>query len=114
MLLQSIELTNFRQFQHEKIEFSTDGGTNWRERQRAGVITGTFIDLLPYGNELLAVTTNGIFSSSDSGLNWNQRCRERPTTGRFISLAESGSELLAITSNGLFSSTDRGVNWRKK
>ncbi len=38
------------------IEYSTTNGRSWNTRY-SGSTYGAFIDLLPYGNELLAVTT---------------------------------------------------------
>lgn len=38
------------------IEYSTTNGRSWNKRY-SGSVYGDFIDLLPYGNELLAVTT---------------------------------------------------------
>ena len=37
------------------VEYSTNGGRSWSPRY-SGSSCGTFIDLMAYGNELLAVT----------------------------------------------------------
>lgn len=94
------------------IEFSKDGGRIWQLRY-GGSTAGMFRDLLPYGSEVLAVTSKGLYYSRDRGGLWNVRY-SGSTAGEFISLVDGGRELLANTSRDLFYSTNSGHTWLKK
>lgn len=96
----------------KRIETSKDNGVNWKPRYTS-TSKGEFIDLLPYGNEILAVTSKGIYFSKDGGLNWNIRYTGT-SKGEFYSLQDNGNELLAQTSKGLYYSKDKGINWTKR
>ena len=48
--------------QKNTIEVSTNSGRTWNTRF-SGTNAGKFIDLLAYGNEILACTSKGVFSS---------------------------------------------------
>ena len=58
--------------QKNAIEYSRDGGRNWRSRY-TGSIAGVFVDLLPYGPEILVCTSKGLNYSKDGGHNWKRR-----------------------------------------
>ena len=94
------------------IERSTDGGRNWSAHYR-GTSCGEFQDLLPYGGEILAVTSKGIYRSVDEGRNWSA-CYTSSSCGEFLSLTDNGGEVLANTTKGLYRSKDGGRNWSKK
>lgn len=94
------------------IESSANNGRFWVTRSTQSSC-GTFIDLLPYGNELLAVTSKGIFASSNQGRFWVSRSTQS-SCGEFQSLTDGGKELLAQTSKGLYYSTNSGRFWVKK
>ena len=77
-------------------------------------ITSTiFVDLLPYGNELLAVTSKGVYFSTNQGRTWAQRYTGS-ICGEFMYLTDGGRELLANTSKGLYFSTNSGRTWAKR
>ena len=94
------------------IEYSTSQGRSWSTRYSSSTC-GEFIDLLPYGNELLAVTSKGIYYSTSQGRTWSSRYTSS-TCGEFQCLMDSGRELLAQTSNGLYYSTSSGRSWSKR
>ena len=94
------------------IEYSTSGGRSWSTRYSSSSC-GEFIDLLPYGNELLAVTSKGIYYSTSQGRSWSSRYTSS-TCGEFQCLMDGGRELLAQTSKGLYYSTSSGRSWSKR
>lgn len=94
------------------IESSTNSGRSWVTRSTQSSV-GTFIDLLPYDNELLAATSKGIFASSNQGRFWVQRCYNS-SYGDFQALMDGGKELLAQTSKGLYASSNNGRFWVKR
>lgn len=99
-------------FQKNTIEYSIDGGRNWRSRY-SGNSAGKFIDLLDFGSEVLATTSKGIYYSSDDGRNWRTRYIGS-TYGTFAQLMLDGSTVLANTSKGLCYSKDGGRNWHRR
>jgi hypothetical protein len=94
------------------IEYSTSQGRSWSSRYTSSSC-GEFIDLLPYGNELLAVTSKGIYYSTSQGRSWSSRYTSS-TCGEFQCLMDGGRELLAQTSKGLYYSTSSGRSWSKR
>ena len=94
------------------IEYSTSQGRSWSTRYSSSSC-GKFIDLLPYGNELLAVTSKGIYYSTSQGRSWSSRYTSS-SCGEFQCLMDGGRELLAQTSNGLYYSTSSGRSWSKR
>lgn len=94
---------------NNRIEYSTNRGLSWSSRCSSGSY-GTFKDLLPYGSELLATTSKGVYYSTNKGLAWSCRCSSA-SYGEFLSLMDGGSELLAQTSKGLYYSTNKGLSW---
>ena len=49
---------------NNRIEYSTNDGRNWYSRFNSSNC-GIFNDLLPYGKELLAVTSKGVYYSTN-------------------------------------------------
>ena len=94
------------------IEYSTSQGRSWSSRYTSSSC-GEFIDLLPYGNELLAATSKGIYYSTSQGRSWSSRYTSS-SCGEFQCLMDGGRELLAQTSNGLYYSTSSGRSWSKR
>ena len=94
------------------IEYSTSQGRSWSTRY-SSTSCGEFIDLLPYGNELLAATSKGIYYSTSQGRSWSSRYMSS-TCGEFQCLMDGGRELLAQTSKGLYYSTSSGRSWSKR
>lgn len=91
------------------IEYSSTQGRSWMLRY-SGSSNGNFIDLLPYGNELLAVTSKGIYYSSTAGRSWMLRY-SGSSCGNFQMLQDGGRELLGISDKGLYYSTTAGRSW---
>lgn len=94
------------------IEYSTSQGRSWSTRYSSSSC-GEFIDLLPYGNELLAVTNKGIYYSTSQGRSWSSRYTSS-SCGEFQCLMDGGRELLAQTSKGLYYSTSQGRSWSRR
>jgi len=94
------------------IEFSQNGGRSWTVRYNGGSY-GTFIDLLPYGNEVLACTSKGLYVSTNQGRSFAVRC-SNTSYGDFLNLQDGGNELLANTSKGLYYSRNAGRSWVKR
>lgn len=95
------------------IESSTNGGRSWIIRCSDSRSYGTFADLLPFGREVLAATSKGLYASSNNGRSFVPRC-VNPTYGRFINLQAQGSTLLANTTQGLLYSTNGGRGWVRR
>lgn len=94
------------------IEYSTNQGRSWFGRY-AGTFCGTFRDLLPFGNEIIAISDKGVYYSTNEGRSWMSRYTGT-SCGEFLSLADGGRELLAQTSKGLYYSTTSGRSWIKR
>jgi len=94
------------------VEFSQNGGRSWTVRY-SGNSYGTFRDLLPYGNELLACTDRGIYVSTNQGRSFVVRCNNT-SYGDFLNLQDAGSELLANTTKGLYYSRNAGRSWVRR
>lgn len=94
-----------------QIDYSTNGGHTWMMRYSGNV--GEFIDLLPYQNELIAITTKGVYYSNNNGRTWMVRY-SGTSCGKFLSLMNNGKELLAQTDKGLYYSTNSGRTWMKR
>ena len=95
-----------------QIDYSTNGGRTWMSRY-SGSSCGEFIDLVHYNNELIAITTKGIYYSTNSGRTWMSRYTGT-SCGKFLSLMDNGKELLAQTDKGLYYSTNSGRTWIKR
>ena len=95
-----------------QIDYSTNGGRTWMSRY-SGSSCGEFIDLVHYNNELIAITTKGIYYSTNSGRTWMSRYTGT-YCGKFLSLMDNGKELLAQTEKGLYYSTNSGRTWMRR
>lgn len=95
-----------------QIDYSTNGGRTWMSRY-SGSSCGEFIDLVHYNNELIAITTKGIYYSTNSGRTWMSRYTGT-SCGKFLSLMDNGKELLAQTDKGLYYSTNSGRTWMRR
>ena len=95
-----------------QIDYSTNGGRTWMSRY-SGSSCGEFIDLVHYNNELIAITTKGIYYSTNSGRTWMSRYTGT-SCGKFLSLMDNCKELLAQTEKGLYYSTNSGRTWIKR
>jgi hypothetical protein len=54
-----------------KIEASTNGGKTWSTRY-SGTINGAFYDLTCFENEVIAVTSKGVYGSTNGGRSWSK------------------------------------------
>lgn len=97
---------------NNRIEYSTNRGFSWCTRY-SGISVGTFVDLLPYGNEIIAATSKGIYYSTNKGSSWCGRYLGN-SSGSFLSLMDGGREILAQTSKGLYYSTNKGSSWCRR
>ena len=97
--------------ERNRIEYAKNGSSSWSSRCSSSSY-GEFRDLLPYGSELLAITSKGIYYSKDAGSFWQYRCNNS-SYGEFLSFVE-GKELLATTSKGLYYSKNSGSTWSKR
>lgn len=96
------------------IECSSNGGRSWVTRCSNSTSYGTFISLLPYGREILACTSKGLYASQNQGRSFSPRCTNTSSYGDFLSLMQNGNELLANTSKGLYYSRNEGRSWVKR
>lgn len=95
------------------IEYSQNGGRSWVMRC-SNPSYGTFADLLPYGTELLACTSKGVYVSTNQGRSFAPRCTNLSSYGNFLNLQDAGTELLANTSKGLYYSRNAGRSWVRR
>lgn len=95
------------------IEYSQNSGRSWITRY-SGTSYGTFVDLLPFGSEVLACTSKGLYYSSNDGRSWISRCNNTSTYGDFLNIQDAGTELLANTSKGLYYSKNAGRSWVRR
>ena len=96
------------------IEYSLNDGRSWVTRCSSSTSYGTFISLLPYGREILACTSKGLYVSQNQGRSFTLRCTNTSSYGDFLSLMQNGNELLANTSKGLYYSRNEGRSWMKR
>lgn len=95
-----------------QIDYSTNGGRTWISRY-IGTSCGDFIDMVIYNDELIAITSKGVYYSTSSGRTWINRY-SGTSCGKFLSLMNNGKELLAQTDKGLYYSTNSGRTWIKR
>lgn len=112
MVQTSNEIVRINPQKANQIDYSTNGGRTWMSRY-SGSSCGEFIDLVHYNNELIAITTKGIYYSTNSGRTWMSRYTGT-SCGKFLSLMDNGKELLAQTDKGLYYSTNSGRTWIKR
>lgn len=96
------------------IEGSTNGGRSWVTRCPCGTTYGTFRDLLPFGREVIAATTKGLYASGNAARSFAPRCVNTASYGDFLNLQSQGSTLLANTTKGLYYSTNDGISWVRR
>ena len=112
MVQTSNEIVRINPQKANQIDYSTNGGRTWITRY-SGTSSGEFIDMVIYNNELIAITTKGIYYSTNSGRTWMSRYTGT-SCGKFLSLMDNGKELLAQTEKGLYYSTNSGRTWIKR
>jgi photosystem II stability/assembly factor-like uncharacterized protein len=112
MVQTSNEIVRINPQKANQIDYSTNGGRTWMSRY-SGSSCGEFIDLVHYNNELIAITTKGIYYSTNSGRTWMSRYTGT-SCGKFLSLMDNGKELLAQTDKGLYYSTNSGRTWMRR
>ena len=112
MVQTSNEIVRINPQKANQIDYSTNGGRTWMSRY-SGSSCGEFIDLVHYNNELIAITTKGIYYSTNSGRTWISRY-SGTSCGKFLSLMDNGKELLAQTEKGLYYSTNSGRTWMRR
>ena len=112
MVQTSNEIVRINPQKANQIDYSTNGGCTWMSRY-SGSSCGEFIDLVHYNNELIAITTKGIYYSTNSGRTWMSRYTGT-SCGKFLSLMDNGKELLAQTDKGLYYSTNSGRTWMRR
>ena len=95
-----------------QIDYSTNGGRTWISRY-TGTSCGEFIDMVIYNNELIAITSKGVYYSTNSGRTWMSRYTGT-SCGKFLSLMDNDKELLAQTDKGLYYSTNSGRTWMRR
>ena len=112
MVQTSNEIVRINPQKANQIDYSTNGGRTWITRY-SGTSSGEFIDMVIYNNELIAITTKGIYYSTNSGRTWMSRYTGT-SCGKFLSLMDNGKELLAQTDKGLYYSTNSGRTWMRR
>jgi photosystem II stability/assembly factor-like uncharacterized protein len=112
MVQTSNEIVRINPQKANQIDYSTNGGRTWITRY-SGTSSGEFIDMVIYNNELIAITSKGVYYSTSSGRTWISRY-SGSSCGKFLSLMDNGNELLAQTEKGLYYSTNCGRTWIKR
>ena len=112
MVQTSNEIVRINPQKANQIDYSTNGGRTWISRY-TGTSCGEFIDMVIYNNELIAITTKGIYYSTNSGRTWMSRYTGT-SCGKVLSLMDYGKELLAQTEKGLYYSTNSGRTWMRR
>ena len=108
----SNEIVRINPQKANQIDYSTNGGRTWISRY-TGTSCGEFIDMVIYNDELIAITSKGVYYSTSSGRTWINRY-SGTSCGKFLSLMNNGKELLAQTDKGLYYSTNSGRTWIKR
>lgn len=96
------------------IEVSTNEGRSWAPRCYSGTSYGTFVDLLPFGREILAATSKGVYVSTNGARSFSPRCTNTSSYGDFINLQADGDTLYANTTRGLYYSRNGGRGWVRR
>lgn len=94
---------------NNRIEYSANDGHTWTTRY-IGRTIGRFIQLINFGNRLIACTSNGLYQSTNRGRSWTPLYTGK-IIGTIIYIKENGKQLFATTSKGLFISADGGRIW---
>lgn len=75
---------------------------------------GAFLDLLPFGGQLYAITGKGVCRSTTAGRTWLVRCASAVARS-FVSLQDGGRELIAMTADGhIYASSTEGATWLRR
>ena len=72
MIIRGKELIRINPSNKQKIEYSTNNGVTWHSRY-TGSSNGDFGELNDNGNEILAITSKGLFYSTNNGVTWHKR-----------------------------------------
>jgi hypothetical protein len=72
MIQRGKELIRINPSNKQKIEYSTNEGISWISRYSSNSC-GEFDDLIDNGNELLAMTSKGVYFSRNEGRSWIKR-----------------------------------------
>ena len=112
MVQTSNEIVRINPQKANQINYSTNGGRTWISRY-TGTSCGDFIDMVIYNDELIAITSKGVYYSTSSGRTWISRY-SGTSCGKFLSLMDNGKELLAQTEKGLYYSTNSGRTWMRR
>ena len=112
MVQTSNEIVRINPQKANQIDYSTNGGRTWISRY-TGTSCGDFIDMVIYNDELIAITSKGVYYSTSSGRTWINRY-SGTSCGKFLSLMNNGKELLAQTEKGLYYSTNSGRTWMRR
>ena len=112
MVQTSNEIVRINPQKANQIDYSTNGGRTWISRY-TGTSCGDFIDMVIYNDELIAITSKGVYYSTSSGRTWISRY-SGTSCGKFLSLMDNGKELLAQTEKGLYYSTNSGRTWMRR
>ena len=112
MVQTSNEIVRINPQKANQIDYSTNGGRTWITRY-SGTSCGDFIDMVIYNDELIAITSKGVYYSTSSGRTWINRY-SGTSCGKFLSLMNNGKELLAQTDKGLYYSTNSGRTWMRR
>lgn len=73
MINRGKELIRISPKDNKKLEFSTNQGRTWLNRYSGSSSTGSFMDLMDSGKEILATTDKGLFYSTNEGRTWLRR-----------------------------------------
>ena len=112
MVQTSNEIVRINPQKANQIDYSTNGGRTWITRY-SGTSSGEFIDMVIYNDELIAITSKGVYYSTRSGRTWINRY-SGTSCGKFLSLMNNDKELLAQTDKGLYYSTNSGRTWMRR
>ena len=112
MVQTSNEIVRINPQKANQIDYSTNGGRTWISRY-TGTSCGDFIDIVIYNDELIAITSKGVYYSTSSGRTWISRY-SGTSCGKFLSLMNNDKELLAQTDKGLYYSTNSGRTWMRR
>ena len=94
----------------EGIFRSFNSGASW-EKANTGLTASLFINLLAYGNNLVAATDGDVYKSSDNGYTWIP-ADSGLTAIHIYSLASNDGNLYAGSyGDGVFLSTNGGATW---
>ncbi len=75
MINRGKELLRISPKNNKSLEYSTTQGRTWTIRYSGNSSTGSFMDLMDAGNEILATTDKGLFYSTNEGRTWTLRKR---------------------------------------